>query len=158
MTSATATYCKKCNKCQKHKKRSRKYGHLPSKIIGDLIPWYTVHTDLIRPSYTLTVKQYQPDGTIITKELSLTCMTLLDLATGWFEIIQVPRFNIDDVNNGNREVIDKTSARTSQLFNQVWLSKYPRLKEVVFNNGSEFKKDFLPLLKDFAIKPKPAQT
>ena len=145
MTSTTAAHCKRCNKCQKHKKRLCKYGHLPSKVIGDLIPWHTVHTDLIGP-YALTVKQYQPDGTIITKEFSLTCMTFLDPVTGWFEIVQVPLFNIDDVKNGNREVIDKTSARISQLLNQVWLSRYPRPKEVVFNNGSEFKKDFLPLL------------
>jgi hypothetical protein len=154
MTSATNAYCKKCKECQKHKKRSRKYGHLPSKVIGDLVPWQTVHTDLIGP-YSLTAKQYQPDGTIINKEFSLTCMTFLDPATGWFEMVQVPLFNIDDVKNGNREVIDKTSARISQLFNQVWLSRYPRPKEVVFDNGSEFKKDFLPLLKDFSIKPKP---
>ena len=154
MSSASATYCKKCKECQKHKTRSRKYGHLPSKVIGDLVPWNTVHTDLIGP-YSLTAKQYQPDGTIINKEFSLTCMTFLDPATGWFEIVQVPLFNIDDVKNGNREVIDKTSARISQLFNQVWLTRYPRPKEVVFDNGSEFKKDFLPLLKDFAIKPKP---
>ena len=82
-------------------------------------------------------------------------MTFLDPATGWFKIVQVPLFDIEDVKNGNKEVIVKTSARISQFFNQVWLSRYPWPSEVVFDNGSEFKKDFLPLLKDFAIKPKP---
>ena len=81
-------------------------------------------------------------------------MTFLDPATGWFEIVQVPLFDIEDIKNGNIKVIDKTLAIISQLFNQVWLSRYPRPKEVIFDNGSEFKKDFLPLLKDFAIKPK----
>jgi len=28
------------------------------------------------------------------------------------------------------------------------------MEEVIFDNGSEFKKDFGPLLKDFAVKPK----
>ena len=42
----------------------------------------------------------------------------------------------------------------SRLFDQVWLSRYPRPKKVVFDNESEFKKDFVPLLKEFSIKPK----
>ena len=50
--------------------------------------------------------------------------------------------------------IDKSSARISRLFDQTWLSRYPRPKKVVFDNGSEFKKDFVPLLKDLSIKPK----
>jgi transposase InsO family protein len=49
--------------------------------------------------------------------------------------------------------LDKSSARISQLFNQVWSSHYPRPNKVVFDNGSEFKKNFVPLLKDFSIKP-----
>jgi Integrase core domain. len=32
--------------------------------------------------------------------------------------------------------------------------KNPRPVEVVYDNGSEFKKDFQPLIKDFDIKPK----
>ena len=45
-------------------------------------------------------------------------------------------------------------ARISRLFDQAWLSRYPRPKQVVFDNRSEFKKDFVPLLKDWSIKPK----
>ena len=66
-------------------------------------------------------------------------MTFIDPATGWFEIVEVP-------------TIDQTSARISKLFDEVWLSRYPRPRKVLFDNGSEFKKDFQPLLKDFAIK------
>jgi hypothetical protein len=44
-------------------------------------------------------------------------------------------------------------ARISQLFNQVWLAWYPRPTKVIFDNGSEFKKNFILLLKDFSIKP-----
>lgn len=45
-----------------------------------------------------------------------------------------------------------TSTRISRLFDQVWLSRYPRPEKVLYDNGSEFKKNFQPLLKDFAIK------
>ena len=43
----------------------------------------------------------------------------------------------------------------SQLFNQTWLCRYPIPKRVRFDNRSEFKKNFIPLLKDFVVKPKP---
>ena len=49
----------------------------------------------------------------------------------------------------------KSLARISQLFNQAWLSRYPRARDVIFNNGSEFKMHFMRLLKDFDIKPRP---
>ena len=34
-----------------------------------------------------------------------------------------------------------------------WLCRYRNTRKVVFDNGSEFKRDFTPLLKDFNIKP-----
>ena len=68
-------------------------------------------------------------------------VTFIDPATGQFKIAQVP----DD---------NKSSARISQLFNQVWLCRYPRPKRACFDNGLESKKDFLPLLKNFTVKPK----
>jgi len=52
-------------------------------------------------------------------------MPFLDPATGWFEIAEVPYFDID-VKKGNTQVgIGKTSARISQIFNDRWLSSYP---------------------------------
>jgi len=41
-------------------------------------------------------------------------MTMIDPATGWFEIVQVPNYYPE---KDNLETIDKTSARISQLFN-----------------------------------------
>ena len=82
-------------------------------------------------------------------------MTILDPVTRWFELVEVPNYIIQDLKNKTtKENIDKSSARISRLFDQVWLSRYPRPKEVIFDNGSEFKKDFVPLLKDWSIKPK----
>ena len=64
----------------------------------------------------------------------------LDPATGWFEITEIP---------------DKTSARISQIFNSTWLARYPCPRKIIFDNGNEFKNDFLPLLRDFSNKPTP---
>jgi hypothetical protein len=83
---------------------------------------------------------------------------MVDPATGWFEVAQVPIFDIvwnddDTIDTRDKSALDKSSARISQLFNQVWLSRYPRPNKAVFDNGSEFKKNFVPILKDFSIKP-----
>jgi hypothetical protein len=107
--------------------------------------------DLIGP-YTVDVQQEQPGLEVKEVELKLTCMTFLDPSTGWFKITEVPYFNIEDVKMKNKAAIDKSSAHISNLFNDVWLSRYPRPRKVIFDNGSEFKKNFIPLLKDFAIK------
>ena len=81
--------------------------------------------------------------------LQLTCMTMLNPVTGWFEIVEVPNFIVENVKNKTiHESIDKTLACVSRLFDQTWLSRYPRPKKVIFDNGSEFKKNFEPLLKD----------
>ena len=140
--------CKKCSTCQKFKKRQKVYGHLPPKEVGQLEPWERVHIDLVGP-YSITAQQDQPvkpgkkyKPKTKEVELQLLAMTFVDPATGWFEVVEVP-------------LIDQSSARISRLFDDVWLHRYPRPKEVIFDNGSEFKKDFVPLLKDFRIKPKP---
>ena len=81
-----------------------------------------------------TVTDQKGNGTILNN------MTFVDPATNWFEIA---------------EITDKTSTRISQIFNNTWLSWYPRPRKVIFDNGNEFKKDFSPLLRDFSIKNSP---
>ena len=68
----------------------------------------------------------------------------------------MPNYIVIDIKNkmNQQELIDKSSACISCLFDQTWLACYPRPKKVVFDNGSEFKKDFVLLLKDWSIKPK----
>ena len=61
----------------------------------------------------------------------------MDPAIDWFDIA---------------EIIDKTSAKISQIFNNTLLSRYSRPRNVIFDNGNNFKKDFLPFHKDFSIK------
>ena len=80
-------------------------------------------------------------------------MTVIDPATGWFKIVEIPTFDLEEVKIGNNEYTDKSSSRVSQLFNNTWICIYPRPRNVVFDNGSKFKLDFTPFLKDLYIKP-----
>ena len=125
---------------------------MPPKNIAELKPWDSVHVDLIG-SYINSIRQQQPSGTVIRKNASLTCMKIIDPATGWFEIVKIPMFDLDEVALGNDEYIDKSSSRVSQLFNNTCLCIYLCWRKVVFDNGYEFKQDFTPLLKDFDIGP-----
>ena len=47
------------------------------------------------------------------KDDSLNCMTIIDPATGWFEIVKIPTFDLNEVMAGNHEYIDKSSDRFS---------------------------------------------
>ena len=80
-------------------------------------------------------------------------MMMIELAIGWFKIVKIPKFGLEEVALGNGEHIYKSSDRVSQLFNNTWMCRYPRPRKVVFNNGYYFKQDFTPLLKEFDIKP-----
>ena len=130
METDVSKFIKTCSTCQRFKKSKKKYGKLPPKEVT-MTPWETVCIDLIGP-YTVTDRS--------GNDRILNAMTFVDPATGWFEITEIP---------------DKTSARISQIFNSTWLARYPRPRKVIFDNGNEFKKDFLPLLRDFNIKPTP---
>ena len=105
--------------------------------------------DLIGP-YTIKVK----DGTI----LDFMCLTMIDPATGWFEIIELPNADVTYVRQKEEitdVIIDKSSATVSRLFNKAWLSRYPRAKYIIYDNGSEFKLHFERLCDSFTIKRKP---
>ena len=75
-----------------------------------------MHVDLIDPYRKSTIQQH-PGGSIIRKNVSLTCMMIIDPATGWFKIVQIPTFDLEEVTIGNDEYIDESSARVSHLFN-----------------------------------------
>ena len=83
-----------------------------------------VHIDLIGP-YSIQAHQFTWDGNTKVKDFSLTCMTFIDPATGWFEIAEVPLYKYKDREKGDIETVDKTSARISRFFNETWLSHYP---------------------------------
>ena len=80
MRSTVRAYVKKCHSCQVNKRKSKKYGKLPPKLVVTN-PWECLCVDLIGP-YTLRGK----DGT----EIDFMCLTMIDPATSWFEVVELP--------------------------------------------------------------------
>jgi hypothetical protein len=112
---------KSCKTCQINKKRSLKYGHLPSKIVL-CVPWEALCVDLIGP-YTLKGK----DGSAI----DFMALTMIDPASSWLEVMELPtitRVTTKKVNGKERtieeEIFDKSSDRISSLVNKIWLCRY----------------------------------
>ena len=105
----------KCATCQKRKKQIRKFGHLPEKV-AEAEPWEKLCVDLIGP-YTIRRKgKHKPD-------LQLKAVTMIDPATGWFEIATYD---------------DKRSMTVANIVEHTWLSRYPRPSEVTVDRGKEF--------------------
>jgi hypothetical protein len=76
------------------------------------------------------------------KTHSLLALTMIDPATGWFEIVKA-------TNNSAISIQD--------LFHNTWLARYPRPQFIVFDNGSmtEFKREFKKMCDNYGIKAKP---
>ena len=72
ITNSVAT----CDSCQRNKRRHKKYGHLPAKT-AEAKPWDKLCVDLIGP-YSINRKG--------DKSQVCRCVTMIDSATGWFEI------------------------------------------------------------------------
>src|SRR5687767_15543058 len=93
-----------CLTCQKNKRKHKKYGHLPPKEVEALI-WDKMCIDLIGP-YKIRRKGL-PD-------LVCKCVTMIDPASGWFEIHQYNK---------------KKSITVANIAEQEWFSRYPRSEE-----------------------------
>ena len=124
-----------CDSCQRNKRHNRKFGLLPPKE-AESIPWDKLCVDLIGP-YKIRRKG-QPD-------LVCRCVTMIDPATGWFEICQYD---------------DKRSITVANIVEQEWLCRYPWPTQITFDRGSEFiGHDFKDMVKnDYGIKTKPITT
>ena len=85
-------------------------------------------------------------GNTINNHVSLTCMTMIYPAMGWFEIVKVSTFELDKVTDVNDEYIYKPYSRVSQLSNSSWIIIYSRPHKVLFDNGSNFKQYFTNLI------------
>ena len=64
---------------------------------------------------------------------------MIEPATGWFDIFEIPMFDLNEVTAGNDECIDKSSYRVIQMFNNTHICRYPCPRKVVFYYGYEFK-------------------
>jgi hypothetical protein len=132
MRNHITNYVRICPLCQRNKKRLKKYGFLPPKD-AEAIPWDKLCIDLIGP-YTIRRKGH--------KNLICRCVTMIDPATGWFEI---------------HEYDDKRSITVANIAEQEWLSRYPWPTQITFDRGSEFiGQDFQKMIKeDYGVKAKP---
>ena len=122
----------KCDTCQRYKKQKKKYGYVPAKE-AEAEPWKTLCVDLIGPN------KLKRKG---KETLTLQAVTMIDPASGWFEIA---------------EYKDKESNTIANLIEQTWLSRYPWPEKCIYDRGSEFiGSEFQELLKEeYNIKTKP---
>jgi transposase InsO family protein len=132
MRDQITNYVKACPTCQRNKRKQIKYGLLPPKE-AEVIPWDKLCVDLIGP-YKIRRKAKE---TLICR-----CVTMIDPATGWFEIQQYD---------------DKQSITVANIVEQEWFSRYPWPTQITFDRGSEFMgQDFQDMIKnDYGIKTKP---
>jgi hypothetical protein len=127
--------CKKCQICQLSKKSmGPKYGLLPPKE-AEVKPWDILCVDLIGP-YTIQRKK--------RKELTLHCLTMIDPATGWFEIVPIE---------------NKTAAEVANQIELTWMTRYPWPTQVILDRGKEFMGEFMELMQtQYGIKRKAITT
>ena len=131
--------------------RNGKYGHLLSKTVI-MTPWRTLCVNLVGP-YTLKGK----DGSVI----DFMALTMIDPASSWFKIVESPLVQqLKTITVDGRELLAseeiffKSTDRIVQLFNKIWLSRYPRCRYLVYDNGSESKLNFEYLCDSYGIKRK----
>jgi transposase InsO family protein len=100
---------------------------------AEATPWDKLCIDLIGP-YKIRRKG--------TNDLVCRCVTMIDPATGWFEIHQYD---------------DKRSITVANIAEIEWFCRYPWPTQVTFDRGSEFiGKDFQKMIKeDYGVKGKP---
>lgn len=67
-------------------------------------------------------------------------LTIIDPATVWFKCEAL------------RNAL--TANKIHQIFDNIWLARYPQPKEIVFDNGSEFKSEFRALIDNMGLKCK----
>ena len=123
----------RCPACQRGKKKRLKYGRVPPKE-AEYKPWQHLCVDTIGP-YRIRRKG--------KKDLHFQAVTFIDPATGWFELKQLKTKKADEVAN---------------MLEQVWLSRYPWPEYLTYDGGTEFKAEFLDLIKTEYpnIKAKPS--
>ena len=118
--------CKQCQLCKKQRKR---YGHLPPKEAENPTPWNRVNVDMIGP-YTVQTP---------TKTYYLRALTMIDPATGWFEV---------------KDISNPAANDCMQAFDDVWLSRYPRPQYLGYDNGNEYKNVFDEMRKNYSMHKK----
>jgi len=130
MLSQIRDQVKHCEACQKAKRGLRGYGKIPLKD-PETTPWKDVALDLSGPWKV----------TIDNKETAFWSLTLIDVFTGWVEIIPITT---------------KEQHCIRDLVEQEWLRRYPRPSRFIFDSGGEFDNEaFRALCLTWYINPVP---
>jgi hypothetical protein len=80
---------------QDAQEKQQNYAEIPPKKEPELIPWHTLCEDLIGP-YPFRVRDKKRNINTLSE---LWCLTMIDPATGWFEIVEIPTKQADFVAN-----------------------------------------------------------
>ena len=96
---------------------------------ADYDPWEVLQVDLVGPYH---IKKGR-------KKLTLWCITMIDPATGWFEV---------------KEIGDRKAATVAAAFNDAWLTRYPCPKQIGFDNGGENKGLFAEMTANYGLERK----
>ena len=118
--NTTRRVCKACRVCKETKHGPKRCGIMPPKD-PEVIPWHALCVDLIGLCKIGKGK----------KQTILHCLTMIDPATGWFEIAQAPNRRADEVSN----VLEMT-----------WLTRHPWPTEVIMDRGREFAREVREML------------
>ena len=120
-----------CTICQQNKRYGRQYGELAPRD-AFILPWQEVHVDMIGPW------KIRVNG----RTLTIKALTAIDPSTALLEIARAKH---------------PTTAREAfRVFENTWLSRYPRPLRCVHDNGPEFQgHDFQFGLHYAGIKSKP---
>ena len=112
--------CKACAACQHFKKNKKKCGKTPPKKEAEDCPWKTLAIDLIGPCTIGQPEKKRRDGTILrpSTEVKLWALTMIDPATGWFDIRETPTKQADCIAN---------------YLEFTWLSRCPWPTEIVMD-------------------------
>ena len=139
MKNDIENYVKKCPTCQMTKPSNKNYGHLPAKT-AETTPWEQLCVDLVGP-YKIPINSSNKAWKK-KKFLELWCVTMIDPATSWFEMV---------------EIDNKTPINIVNIVEIAWLNRYPRPKIITFDGGNEFKADFNKIVREeFNLETKPA--
>ena len=115
-----------------------KYGHLPPKE-AEAIPWDRLCVDCIGP-YKIPINS--KNKPFKKKDIRvLNCVTMIDPATGWFEL---------------KDVDQKTADTIANAVEQTWLTRYPWPTMINYDRGTEFMAEFAKMItNEYDIEKKP---